>query len=205
MMRACSRRAARSLDRGTILQDSWQHFCESFSDYLEEGRERAARVAKQAREEGKRNEVLKAESVVYRRQVRWNDYIRVAGISWPGMPDADREFVATVTAGSEVDDVDEERFERSLAVFRRYKNHTKEALLEEKRKLRDKLTQCASWARRYDAEGQREYAQTIKELSEWIDITTNIETLNQESYPIHYLHDDLDPSRPPFDPETDPF
>jgi hypothetical protein len=197
-------------DRETVQQDSWLHFCDSFEDYLADGRERAVRVAEQAKAEREREKVRQAEAVVYRRQMRWNEYLRIAGVQpWPGISEEDGKFIALVAAekaaAEEPQDIGEECYQQSLAVFRRWKFYKTDELLLEKQKLYDKLTQCAAGASQFEAKSQLEYVRTIKEFKDWVDREKNVESLRNESYGLDYLYQDLDPSQPAFDPDAVPF
>ena len=186
--------------RGTVMQDSWQHFCESFDYYLEEGRERAARLAEHAKREREEGQKAELRAKVRQQESLMADYLLAATTpDWPGMSDADREFKESVAV------VGEELGEESLGVLRRFKLHHRDELVAAKQKLRNKLAQCAAWAKRYNADDQRRHAETIKALSDWIDRTSSIESLRHDEYSIEYLYNDLDPSRPAFDPETMPF
>ena len=103
---------------------------------------------------------------------------------------------AELQAGEGVRDVSDERYEESLTVLRRYKLHVSDALLEAKEKLRSLLLQCAHWAKSHDADGQKEYAKTIRGLNNWIDRTKTIEELDHDAWTVRNFHEELDPSRP---------
>ena len=188
--------------RGGYAQaDSWQHLCESFDAYLKDGRARIVRKAKQ--EEMKKEFDLKEAEVrkANARSSRWTDYIRVAEVPpWPGITEDDKEFLSTVTsekAAGECRDVSEENLARSYAILRRVKFVSSEELLEEKRKLRKKLKQCAEWAKQLD-ERQAEFASVIKQHLAWIDSAKKIEDLRLK-WAVDEMFEELDPSRPQYD------
>jgi hypothetical protein len=186
-------------ERGYAQADSWQHFCDCFPMYLEAGQKRAARIAKEEKLRWERERVQQEESRIAASEHRWRDYLLVAAVpSYPGIPEADWEYATAVAAqqaaNAEVQDVTDERIERSLAVFRRYKLHKADELLTEKQKLRHLLTQCGRWAKRYDTDAQQDYAKRMRDLLEWIDAAT-IEELRKYSWWVTELHDSLDPER----------
>jgi hypothetical protein len=187
-----------SEERGgaSAASDSWQHFCESFEGYLVDARARAVRRAQQEKVDRERKLAQDAQGVLYERQMRWNQYILTANVTpWAAMLDDDAEIIAEVVArkaaATEPQDVSDEERERSLAVFRRWKIFKSDALLEERQKLRDKLTQCAEWAKGYDAENQREYATQIKKLMTWVD-AASIEEIRKYAWWVDELHQSLD-------------
>ena len=190
-------------------QDSWQHLCESFDGYLMDANARAVRLAEQAKAERERELVRQAEAVVYARQMRWNDYIRTANVpSWPGMPGSDAEIIAeiaaTKSASTQAQDIDEERYQQSLSVFRRWKHFKNDELLGEKQKLRNKLAQCVVWAKRCDPEMQREFATSIKEHKDWLDREKDVKQLVEHGWLVDELYSTLDPDRSvvAFDPDN---
>jgi hypothetical protein len=186
-------------DDGVIREDSWGPLCDNFQTYKRWAEERAARIVANAKAQRELDRVEKEKMVVRQQESLMADYLLAATTpDWPGMPDADREFKESVAV------VGEELGEESLGVLRRFKLHHRDELVAAKQKLRNKLAQCAAWAKRYNADDQRRHAETIKALSDWIDRTSSIESLRHDEYSIEYLYNDLDPSRPAFDPET-PF
>ena len=174
-------------DRGITYQDSWQHFCDSFDKYLSDGKKRAVRLAEQAAVEREKDKVRQAEAVEYSRRMKWNDYIRTADIpTWPGMPYDDETFVKAigaemVVANGQALDVSEERYEQSLAVFRRWKFYADGELLGAKKELRDTMLKCIEWSKSFDRDVQQEHAATIKELMNWIDREKSIAQLKEKT------------------------
>lgn len=197
-------------DRAYAHADSWQHFCDCFAMYLAEGRKRAVRLAEQARLQRERDLVRQREAAEAKREHRWKDYLLAANVpSYPGIPAADLEHITTVLADKDggIRDVSEERLERSLDVYRHWKLFVTDELLQEKNKLRGLLRECVTWAKRYSIEDQRDYAQTFRALSDWLDRAKSIEEVRDNKWEIEQQHFDLDPSRPKpnFDDPDEPF
>jgi HNH endonuclease len=187
-----------SEERGgaAAASDSWLHFCESFDGYLADARARAVRLAQQAKIDRERKLADDAQGVVYERRMRWNSYIRTADVPhWPGMLDGDAAIIADVAArkAAQPQDITNEQYEQSLAVFRRWTFFKKDELLDERQRLRGKLTQCAAWAKQHRAEEQQEYVARIKQLMTWID-TASMDAIRKYSWWVDELHASLDPA-----------
>jgi hypothetical protein len=189
-------------DRGITYQDSWQHFCDSFDKYLSDGKKRAVRLAEQAAVEREKDKVRKAEGLAHARQMTWNDYIRTADVpAWPGMSAGDAEFVAAlaaekVSANGLAQDVTDERHERSLAIYRRWKFYKDDELRAEKQKLRDRLLKIVQWSKLTDKDSQIAYADSIKAVANWIDREQSVEALRNNAYELlGPLELDLDPDQ----------
>jgi hypothetical protein len=106
--------------RGMTQQDSWQHFCESFDLYLEEGRERAKRNVELA----KAAEAKRLEWEQHNRESRYEIYLLAADAF--ATTQEDREFVATADtekAAGVIRDVTEEELQRSRNVCHRGVQH----------------------------------------------------------------------------------
>jgi hypothetical protein len=198
-------------ERGTVQQDSWQHFCDSFDYYLAEGRKfvvRAAELAKRKMEEDRRSA---AEDNLRQRQQRWNDYMLASRVQpWPDMTPEDKTIVAELVAeqaAGEVRDVSEERLQQSLVLHRRWKFYTVDELRDARQKRYDKLAQCVEWAKQYGPADQKEFAGQILHLREWIDGLKTVAELNEHGWGVDELHTQLDPSRPriEFDADERPF
>ncbi len=194
-------------NRGGYAQaDSWQHFCESFDDYLKDGRARRVRIAAQERKaeaDRKEAEIRTAEAA---RAVRWSDYIRIDVPPWPEITEEDKTFVLAVAAekadaGSEVRDVSDERLNQSYAVFRRYKSCERDALIKGKDEIYGGLNQCVLFAKRFNDARQQEEAERIKTVRELVDRAKTLEDLKQPRWMMSDLLTELDPDTPEFDGE----
>lgn len=184
-------------DRETVQQDSWLHLDDSFAMFLEEGRERLARIAEREKEQRERDRVTAAESKIATRERRWKDYLLPATVpEWPGMPDTDREYRDAVMADKDADlrEVTEENLERSYAVLCRYKHFKTDERIAEQERLRDLLTQAGKWALRYDPETKQEYAERIRGLHQWID-AADMDALRKYGWWVTELHSSLDPEQ----------
>jgi HNH endonuclease len=179
-----------------FMSDSWSQFVDGFRDLYARWRraevERADNRKRQAEEQKLADEYAKAKQ----QQTIWDDYLlAVETPDWPGMPDADREFKQGVFAESE------KLRERAIGVLRRYKLHYSDELLAEKKRLLAMVVLCKTWALRCSKKDQEAHAVTLKDIREWIEREKSVEKLRTESYTLQYLHDDLNPDRPPSDPE----
>jgi hypothetical protein len=160
--------------------DSFLHFCESFDFYVEDGTKRAKRLTKQEKAQRERDIAHAEASRIAARESRWADFLRVAIVPrWFGMPDSDAEFIAAAAAekGGPIQDVTEERMQASYAVVRRYNNY----LHSEKDKYRDSVEQYARLAAKKfkDAENQKQVADQIENILDWVRLSTTIESLRE--------------------------
>jgi hypothetical protein len=187
-------------DRGGYAQaDSWQHLCESFDGYVKDGEARRLRDAEQAARKKVQAANDAAADIVYVREQRWNDYIRIASISWPEMSAEDGAFISAVTlekaaASGVAQDVSEDRFQQSLAVWRRAANYTRDALRDAKQKLYDALEVAALWAKRSGDEDQKTFGEQIQYYRDWIDQVKSLGVLNAGAHAVYELRDSLDPN-----------
>ena len=197
-----------------VHHDSWSHLDDSVDFYLADGLKRRERVAKQAKVDQERDRVQAEETKEHARIVRVAEFLRAAKVppDWTGMQNSDQVIISTAVAVAKdiadaqaagvkipIRDVTESLVDQSRDVVCRYKLYSTGELLAAKAKLRDKLNQCVTWAKRLDIERQKEFGPRIKGLSDWVDCNMDIETLRQESWPIDYLMQELDPDAPSFE------
>jgi hypothetical protein len=189
-------------DDGSRKDDCWAEMCDSFDNLLSDARARAARLAADEKRQREINRKLAEESVIATRDARWRDYVRTADIpDWNGMPDGDKEIIATVAAekaaASEPQYVSDERLEWSLAAYRRWKFYLTDDLRAARKEVEHKLAQCAKWALRFNDESRREYADQIKNLKEWFAGFKDAATIRDDMWTVNELYNSLDPDRPP--------
>ena len=185
--------------REIIQADSWQHICESYEDFVVDGRERTAQLEKQAAADREIYRVMDEESRIRERERRWEEYLRVVTLpSWPGMPEGDAEFIAAAAAEKDglIQDVTDERLLASRDVVRRYKGHKEGELHKEKETLYAMLRQVVEWSREASLEQQIEIGEFLEFHRGWIDRARTVEGVEEQAWKVHEFHAEANPFGP---------
>jgi hypothetical protein len=191
-----------SEDREYATADCWQHFVDSFDDYLAEGRVLLVRRAAEEKVQREKAAVERERHRIAVRERMWADYLLPLTVpAWEGQSAVDAEHSAAVTArkeasAGEVPDVSDAELKASYAVLCHYKNHKTEELLAAKDPLREMLRKSRVWLGDFDADGRKYWLTLINPAEEWLDKVNDSQELKDEAWTIQQnIYNELDPSR----------